>query len=104
MRNIFDDIPTNIDDEVFTELACSNSVTIERIVSNGQASPESGWFDQEKNEWVIVLSGEAEIAFEDNNSVKLSAGNYLNIPAHQKHKVLRTSDEVQTVWLAIHYL
>ena len=32
---------------------------IERIVSRGHASPEDFWYDQEENEWVMVVKGTA---------------------------------------------
>ena len=53
--NLFNQIPTDLSEEVFETLAQSSEVKIERIISNGQASPKSGWYDQEKDEWVIVL-------------------------------------------------
>ncbi len=40
-------------------------VTIERIVSEGHTSPESGWYEQKRHEWVIVLQGAATILFEN---------------------------------------
>jgi hypothetical protein len=38
---------------------------IERIISQGQASPPGFWYDQAWNEWVIVLKGSATLQFED---------------------------------------
>ena len=103
MNNIFDAIPENIDTEIFELLAKSNGTRIERIISKGHKSPDSGWYDQEKNEWVLVLRGEAILLFEDGTSVNLKAGDYINIPAHKKHKVEWTDPEIETVWLAVHY-
>lgn len=102
-NNIFDFIPDRLDVESFDVLASDENVKIERIVSRGHASPESGWYDQEQNEWVIVLKGEAIIAFEDETEVNLKPGDYLNIPAHTKHKVSWTKPDEDTVWLAVHY-
>ena len=66
-------------------------------------SPESGWYDQDANEWVIVLKGEAKVSFENGDLFHLSAGDYLNIPAHIRHKVLWTTPDTETIWLAVHY-
>jgi cupin 2 domain-containing protein len=83
MKNIFDTVPENLPDEQFEQLLESGSVRIERIISKGHRSPKSGWYDQEQNEWVIVLRGEAILSFEDGSSVTLN--------------------EVETIWLAVHY-
>ena len=103
MNNIFDAIPENIDTEIFELLAKSETTRIERIISKGHKSPDSGWYDQDENEWVLVLRGEAILLFEDGTSVNLKAGDYINIPAHKKHKVEWTDPEIETVWLAVHY-
>ncbi len=81
----------------------SPTVRIERIVSKGQTSPDSGWYDQEEHEWVMVMKGQATIAFENGTSVTLAQGDYLNIPAHCKHKVSWTDPNRATVWLAVFY-
>lgn len=49
-KNIFSDIPGNMENEAFELLAQNHAVVIERIISKGHKSPESGWHDQEKNE------------------------------------------------------
>jgi cupin 2 domain-containing protein len=79
------------------------NIKIERIVSQGLASPKNGWYDQTQNEWVIVLEGSGSILFESGEEVNLKKGDYLNIPAHTKHKVTRTDLNNITIWLAIHY-
>jgi cupin 2 domain-containing protein len=86
---------------VFDTLVGSDHVTIERIVSFGQSSPAEGWGDQQTNEWVIVLHGTATILI--GGEQQLTAGSYLNIPAAQWHKVLWTTPDEETVWLAVHY-
>lgn len=103
MNNIFEAIPTNISDEIFETLIDSKKVKIERIISKGHTSPDSGWYDQDKNEWLIVLKGEAVLLLADESSVSLKAGDYINITAHQKHKVEWTDPDTETIWLAIHY-
>jgi hypothetical protein len=51
-------------DEVVAELLTTLNLRIERIVSTGQASPPDGWYDQEWDEWVILLRGGARLQFE----------------------------------------
>ncbi len=101
--NIFSAIPDDLPQELFDVLAENQSVKIERIVSRGHASPDSGWYDQGSDEWVIVLKGEAVVAFEEGDEQRLVVGDYLNIPAHVKHKVSWTDPDRETVWLAVHY-
>jgi len=62
-----------------------------------------GWYEQKDSEWVIVLQGEAILSFERKEDVRLKAGDYLNIPASQKHKVSWTKPNEKTIWLAVHY-
>ncbi len=101
--NLFGNIPSNLSEELFEVLVESPSVKIERILSQGHTSPDTGWYDQDRNEWVIVLKGSATLMFEDNTTVDLSEGDTLNIPAHKKHRVIKTSASPVTVWLAVHY-
>lgn len=103
MHNIFDCIPENLDEEIFQQLVDGDNVRIERIISRGHSSPESGWYDQDRNEWVLVLKGEAVLLLEDEQTVNLKAGDYINIPAHKKHRVEWTDPDSETIWLAVHY-
>ncbi len=103
MANIFNlpsELPTT---ELFETLLTQKNVVIERIVSQGQITPSGEWYDQDKNEWVILLQGEAELSYEDNSRIKLTKGDYLYIPAHQKHRVDYTSINPICIWLAIHF-
>lgn len=101
--NLFALLPGGAREEVFTVLAQGEAVKIERIISRGQSSPTSGWYDQNENEWVIVLEGEARIILENDRIIYLKAGDYLNIPAHTKHQVKWTKPDTETIWLAVHY-
>ncbi len=103
LSNIFESIPDNLDEEVVDLIVQNKNAKIERIISRGQTSPVSGWYDQEKDEWVIVLTGEAIISFENGKEVHLKAGDHINISAHTKHKVKWTDPKTETVWLAVHY-
>ena len=102
-NNLFDNIPANLDNEIFETLIKTQEIKIERIISRGHHSPEHGWYDQENSEWVMVLKGKAILMFEDGSEFILKQGDYLNIPAHKKHKVIWTDINKETIWLAIHY-
>jgi hypothetical protein len=57
-------------------------------VSTGQASPPDFWYDQDVGEWVLLLSGAAEIRFEDEAEPrKLIPGDWITIEAHRRHRV-----------------
>jgi len=101
--NIFKNIPQNLPEELFETLVKNDSVHIERIVSYGQATADEQWYDQEKNEWVLLLKGAAKIKFEKDEMINLQPGDYLNIAAHKKHRVEWTQENTETIWLAIHY-
>jgi cupin 2 domain-containing protein len=103
MNNIFEAIPADLPEELFDSLVDNSAVRIERIVSRGHTSPPSGWYDQAQNEWVIVLKGQAVLAFEQGETVTLKAGDFLAIPAHSKHRVEWTAQDADTIWLAVHY-
>ena len=84
--NLFADLPSDLPTELFTTLLEAANVRIERIVSNGQASPAGFWYDQDQREWVVVLKGAARLRFED-QTVELKPGDFMDIPAHKKHRV-----------------
>lgn len=81
----------------------NKDIKIERIISKGHITPKSQWYNQEQNEWVIILQGEATLSFYDGNDVELKEGDYINIPAKTKHKVSWTKPNEETIWLAIFY-
>ncbi|MGQ0709400.1 MAG: cupin domain-containing protein [Rhodoferax sp.] len=85
------------------DIVRSPSVRIERIVSNGQRSPDGYWYDQEENEWVMVVAGKATLEFDGGLKHDLSAGDYVNIPAHVRHRVAWTDPQETTIWLAVFY-
>ena len=102
-KNIFTNIPKQLPDEIFEDIISTQNLKIERIISKGHTTPISQWYDQDTDEWVIILQGEAIISFEDSKDVHLRVGDYLNIPAHVKHKVSWTISNTETIWLAVHY-
>jgi prolyl oligopeptidase len=97
-------MPTNGAGEIVETLVETDAITIERIVSLGHASPTDFWYDQPRDEWVLLLTGAAKVRFEDEASlVELKPGDCLTIPAHCRHRVEWTAPDEPTVWLAAHY-
>lgn len=103
MNNIFKNIPTSLPDELFEEIVAARGMKIERIISRGHTTPKNEWYDQSSDEWVMVLKGEAILSFFEGDDVKMRAGDYITIPAHQKHRVSWTKPDEETIWLAVHY-
>ena len=103
MKNLFENIPTDLPEEHFQALVHSDSVRIERIVSRGHVSPVKGWYDPDDNEFVLILEGAACLEFADGRRREMGPGDWLVIPAHEKHRVAWTDPERDTVWLAVHY-
>ena len=100
--NIFK-LPSSLpSEESFETLISGKDILIERIISTGQTTPSGQWYDQEQDEWVILLQGEAELSYANGKKINLKAGDYLFIPAHQKHRVEYTSYEPPCIWLAVH--
>lgn len=102
-KNIFDNIPSNIPEEIIETLIDSDGRKVERIISKGHVSPKDFWYDQDKNEFVILLKGSAKLLFENDEQIILSAGDYINIPAHKIHRVEWTDSKIETIWFAIFY-
>lgn len=101
--NIFTGIQANLGAEFFETILDSQKIKIERIISKGHKSEPGFWYDQDDNEWVIIVTGAADIEFESEGVIHLTAGAYLNIPAHKRHRVAWTHQDEKTVWLAVHY-
>jgi cupin 2 domain-containing protein len=101
--NLLADLPGWLPHELTETLLSSANFRIERIVSLGNASPEGFWYDQETHEWVLLVRGAARLSFEGEEPVELVPGSFINIPAHQRHRVDWTDPNQPTVWLAIYY-
>ena len=102
--NIFSSIPQGDDQESFEEILSSGNIRIERIISRKHTSPPGHWYDQEQDEWVILLAGRATLMIEGiSDAISLKPGDYLNIPAHTRHRVEWTDEAEETIWLAVHY-
>jgi cupin 2 domain-containing protein len=104
LSNLFAEVPAQLHEEVVETLLAAKAVRIERIVSLGHASPEAFWYDQEHQEWVLLLKGAARLRFKDVlEPLELRPGDYINIPAHRLHRVEWTMPDGPTIWLAVHY-
>ncbi len=101
--NLFAHIPAELPHELTNCLLSAGDVRIERIVSRGHASPPGFWYDQEANEWVLVVQGAAKLSFEDGETLELHAGDSVLIPAHRRHRVEWTDSAQLTIWLAVHF-
>jgi cupin 2 domain-containing protein len=100
--NLFQDIPDHLDQELVEKLLAHDSFRIERIVSRGHASPPKFWYDQDEHEWVVILSGKAQLQIEGlEQPVTLNPGDTYNLPAHLKHRVAWTAPNQNTIWLAV---
>lgn len=73
---------------------------VERIISHGHVTPEGQWYDQIRDEWVVVIEGDAVLGYEDGSEISLAQGDSVFIPRHVRHRVLHTSSPC--IWLAIH--
>jgi cupin 2 domain-containing protein len=101
--NLFDDVSRSVAQEQVSTLAASAGVRIERIVSTGQASPPGFWYDQDRTEWVFLIAGSAGVLIEGETPPRvLHPGDYLELPAHVRHRVEWTDSGEPTIWLAVH--
>ncbi|MDC9729666.1 MAG: phosphoribosylaminoimidazole carboxylase [Methyloprofundus sp.] len=104
VKNILAEIPEQLSNELFSTLLQNPQIKIERIVSKGQCDAKDKWYDQETDEWVILLQGAAILEFAEPHEMKrLKSGDYLLIPAHKKHRVDWTDFQQESIWLAIHF-
>ena len=107
--NLFQSIPTEMPEELVEVLAEGKGrIRIVRLVSQGHASPDGFWYDQGETEWVALLQGSAVMSFEkpitgEIDMVCLQPGDWIEIPAHSRHRVESTSPNELTVWLAVHW-
>ena len=100
-------LPPPSKEEIFETLLQNKekNILIERIISTGQITPENEWYDQEKDEWVVLLQGKARLLFDEKNGevLQLEQGDSVFIEARRKHRVIFTSSEPPCIWLAVHF-
>src|SRR5262245_36915125 len=100
--NLFDDLPRQADEELFTELLSRKGVRVERIVSTGQSTLAGEPYNQEHDEWVLRVSGLAGLSIDRNAERDHRPVDYVLIPAHRSHRITWTAKDEPTVWLAVH--
>jgi cupin 2 domain-containing protein len=101
--NLFGKLPGPTPDEVIETLWALPGLTVERIVSHGQATPAGSWYDQDADEWVVLLTGAARLRIEGRDELlEMRPGDYVLLPAHLRHRVEWTDPDRDSVWLAVH--
>ena len=104
IKNLFESISEVVPGEVTEVLLETENLRLERIVSNGHATPPGEWYDQETHEWVLVLKGSAGLRFAGEPGIRvMGPGDALHIPPHLGHRVEWTESGMKTIWLALHY-
>lgn len=100
MHTIYEPHPhmPKVGEESFTTLFQNDKLQIERIDSCSFS--DGAWQEQEEDEWVVLLKGEATLEFET-HEVVLACGAYIYIPKKQRHRVKETSKEA--LWLAVRF-
>lgn len=83
--------------EVITE---TSGGRVELIVSSGQVSPPGFIYEQDEDEWVMVLQGNA-ILEAKGKLHELGAGDSIFLPKRTKHRVVFTSTKPVCLWLAV---
>jgi cupin 2 domain-containing protein len=102
--NLYDLSGSGKGSEKFDQLLSMDGVNVERIISHGQSTPEGEWYDQDWDEWVLLISGKAGLLLDTSSEViELLPGDHLLLPSGQKHRVEWTDPDQPTIWLAIHF-
>ncbi len=102
VTNLLRELPNAASEEVFESLLQRPGLKLERIISLGQITPEGAWYDQDQDEWVMVLAGAARLEVEGEGETDLVPGDALLLPAHCRHRVSWTDPLRPTIWLALH--
>ncbi len=101
-RRLLAPVDSALSDEWVEILARRPGLRIERIVSLGHSSPDGFWYDQDEDEWILVVDGAARLELEGQQGViELGPGDFLEIPARTRHRVAWTDPGRPTVWLAV---
>ncbi len=85
-----------------TLLSGAGGARVERIASRGHADPPGRWYDQDGDEFVLLVAGAARLAFADGSERALAPGDWVAIPARCRHRVAWTDPGAETLWLAVH--
>ncbi|NLI96071.1 MAG: cupin domain-containing protein [Synergistaceae bacterium] len=99
--NLFENREAGKDSESVQVLLELPGVRIERIASFGQESPPGFWYEQEEGEWVALLEGEACLEWENGRRLRMQPGDWVFLPARERHRVAWTAPGRATLWLAV---
>ena len=88
--------------EVFETILKGDAIKIERIITLEPYEEPGDWYDQELDEWVVLLQGSAVIEFKSEKIIEIHSGASIFIPAHKIHRVRQSSVDIKCIWLAIH--
>ena len=70
---------------------------------DGQVTAEGDWYDQDSDEWVLLVSGQARLRIEgEAEDRELAEGDWILLPAHCRHRVTWTRAAPPTLWIAVH--
>lgn len=101
--SLFTSEPTDWSEEQIETMLNRPGVRIERILSKGHTTPEDQWYDQEDDEWVVLLQGAAQLEIESQKDlIRLRPGQGVLLPAHCRHRVVWTDPQQTSLWLALH--
>lgn len=121
--NIFDLKDLSMNEEIIKILFKNENVKIEKIISTGQTTD---WQESNKNEFVILIQGNAEIEYYDNRmcedknfktnenimknlkntndmKLQLGKGDIILIKKGERHRVSYTSKNPCCVWICIFF-
>ena len=102
LPNLSSDLPEPGPDETFEAILERPGVRIERIVSQGHATPTEAPYEQAEDEWVMLVKGAARLWLDGGGECNLAPGDHLLIEAGRRHRVTWTSPDEPTIWLAVH--
>lgn len=103
IKNIYDCNNINFNVEYLENILVNPNFRLERIISFGHITPSDYWYDQEEDEFVLLLKGNAKILLENDEIIELKEGDYVIIPKHLKHKVIYTDTENKTFWITCYF-
>lgn len=104
VHNLFATIPRQLPHELTDRLLATEHLTLARIVSRGHRTPPGEWYDQDRDEWVLLVEGSALLRIDGApDPIALQPGDHLLLRAHLRHRVEWTPPDRDTVWIALHF-
>ena len=103
VKNFFETFEEKPTEEIIEKILENKNLKLERIITNGQITPPGEWYNQENDEWVLLLKGSALILFEDFETKTLNSGDYILIPKFYKHRVQWVDPHNECIWIALHF-